>query len=203
MPEEKAARGLEPPVGGAGELRGGAWLTRANALTGLRLALAAPLAGAIVAGEATLAAALFAVAVVTDLLDGRVARRFGESSALGGILDHGADALTVVCGLAALAWQGAVPAALPPLIALAFAQYALDSRALAGRRLRASALGRANGIAYFVLLGTPLVRDALGLSFPAPALVRGLGWALVATTCVSAADRAVAWLGGRRRGEGL
>jgi len=176
------------------------WLTRANALTGLRLATALPLACAIAAGEAGLAAALFAAAVASDLLDGRVARRFGESSALGGLLDHGADATTVICRLAALAWQGAVPAALPPLIALAFAQYALDSRALAGRRLRASALGRANGIAYFALLGTPLVRDALGLAFPGPALVRGVGWVLVATTLLSAADRAAAFLRTRRVG---
>jgi phosphatidylglycerophosphate synthase len=175
----------------------GPWLTRANALTGLRLAAALPLACAIAAG---LAAALFAAAVATDLLDGRVARRFGETSALGGFLDHGADAATVVCGLAALAWQGAVPAALPPMIALAFAQYALDSRALVGQRLRASALGRANGIAYFALLGTPLVRDALGLASPGPALVRGLGWALLATTLLSAADRAAASLRARRLG---
>ena len=169
----------------------GPWLTRANALTGLRLAGAVPLAFAIAAGEAALAAALFGAAVATDLLDGRVARRFGEASPLGGLLDHAADAFTVVCGLGALAWRGAVPEPLPALVALAFAQYALDSRALAGRRLRASALGRANGIAYFALLGTPLVRDALGLAAPGPALVRDFGWALVATTLLSAADRAL------------
>jgi phosphatidylglycerophosphate synthase len=179
------------PGGGPARPGDSAWLTRANALTLLRLAAALPLACAIVAGEARLAAALFAAAVATDILDGRVARRFGESSALGGLLDHAADATTVVCGLGALAWRGAVPEPLPALVALAFAQYALDSRALAGQRLRASALGRANGIAYFVLLGAPLARDALGLSAPGPALVRGLGWALVATTLLSAADRAL------------
>lgn len=66
----------------------------------------------------------------------------------------------------------------------------LDSRALAGRRLRASGLGRANGIAYFVLLGIPLLRDALGLAAPGDAVVRGLGWVLVATTLLSMAERA-------------
>jgi cardiolipin synthase len=177
-------RGAVPLAGGP------SWRTRANALSAARLAAAGPLACAVAAGQARLALALFAAAVVTDLLDGRVARRFGESSAVGGLLDHGADAATVACGLAALAWRGVVPAPLPPLIVLAFAQYALDSRALAGHRLRASALGRANGIAYFVLLGTPLVRDALGLAAPGPVLVRGLGWLLVATTLLSAADRA-------------
>ena len=74
----------------------------------------------------------------------------------------------------------------------AFAQYALDSRALAGRPLRASALGRWNGIAYFVLLGIPVVRDGLAIGWPPDALVRVLGWALVATTCASILDRLVA-----------
>ena len=46
------------------------------------------------------------------------------------------------------------PLVLPGLVAAAFVQYTLDSRALAGQRLRASALGRWNGIAYFVLLAT-------------------------------------------------
>jgi phosphatidylglycerophosphate synthase len=168
------------------------WATRANALTGLRLAVAPALAAAIVCGAAGTALLLFALAVATDLLDGRVARRFGEASPLGGLLDHASDAALVTAGLAALAWRGALPGLLPPLVAAAFFQYMLDSRALAGRRLRASALGRANGIAYFVLLGIPVVRDGLGLGWPGPPAVLILGWALVATTLVSMADRAVA-----------
>jgi cardiolipin synthase len=169
---------------------GRSWRTRANALSAARLAAAGPLAWAIAGGEARLALVLFAAAVASDLLDGRVARRFGEASVLGGLLDHGADAATVVCGLGALAWRGVVPPLLPALVALAFAQYAIDSRAFAGQRLRASTLGRANGIAYFALLGTPLVRDALGLPVPGPTLVRAFAWTLVATTLLSSAARA-------------
>jgi phosphatidylglycerophosphate synthase len=168
------------------------WATRANALTALRLAAAPALAAAIACGAAGAALLLFALAVATDLLDGRVARRFGEASPLGGLLDHASDAALVTAGLAALAWRGALSGLLPPLVAAAFFQYMLDSRALAGRRLRASALGRANGIAYFVLLGIPVVRDGLGLGWPGPPSVRILGWALVATTLVSMADRAIA-----------
>ena len=149
-----------------------------------------PLVVAILAGSAAGACALFALAVATDLLDGRVARRFGEATPLGGLLDHCADATFVAAGLGALACRGDVPAPLPLLVAAAFLQYVLDSRALAGRRLRASGLGRVNGIAYFVLLGTPLVRDVLGLAAPGHAAVRGLGWLLVATTVASMAERA-------------
>jgi phosphatidylglycerophosphate synthase len=165
------------------------WTTRANALTALRLAAAPLLALCVVGGQPLCAALLFALAVATDLLDGRIARRFGEVSPLGGLLDHATDAAFVSIGLGALAWVGAVPALLPFLVAAAFAQYVFDSRALAGRRLRPNRLGRTNGIAYFALLGTPLVRDALALSWPASALVYALGWALVATTLLSMAAR--------------
>ena len=135
----------------------------------MRLLAAPLLAAAILQQEFVLASSLLALAVVTDLLDGRVARRYGEVSPLGGLLDHATDATFVSIGLAALAWQGVVPGPLPVLVAAAFIQYTLDSRALQGSALRASALGRANGIAYFVILGTPLVRETLGLGFPTTA----------------------------------
>jgi len=174
------------------------WLTRANLLTAVRLALAPVLACAVLAPAPGLAALVFAVAVCTDLLDGPVARRFGESSPLGGFLDHATDATFVALGLAACAWTGEIPFLLPGLVVLAFVQYTLDSRVLAGETLRASALGRYNGIAYFVALGVPVVRDALALAGPSRVWVRGLGWLLVATTLVSMLDRAWA-LWGRSR----
>jgi phosphatidylglycerophosphate synthase len=176
------------------------WLTWANAITALRLGFAPLLACAVTAhgrGAPQLAGLLFWAAVASDFADGRVARRRGEASSLGGLLDHATDAAFASVGLAALAARGVVPAPLPALVVLAFAQYALDSRALAGRPLRASQLGRWNGIAYFVLLGTPLTRDVIGLAWPADGLVHGLGWALVAATLISMADRARALLRAR------
>ena len=126
-----------------------------------------------------IACALYALAVATDFFDGRVARMRGEASPIGGLLDHASDALFVTAGLGALALQGAVPAPLPFLVAAAFLQYVVDSRAHAGRRLRASRLGRYNGIAYFALVAAPLARDLCGLAWPSPDVVRALGWALV------------------------
>ncbi len=161
----------------------------ANALTGLRLAAAPGIAFAVHEGASLLALAIFVLAVVTDLLDGRLARRSGGGSRLGGFLDHATDATFVSLGLLAYAAAGSVPLLLPPLIAAAFAQYALDSRALQGSALRASALGRWNGIAYFALLGVPVVRDGAGIGWPPDGLVRGLGWARVATTLLSMALR--------------
>ncbi len=172
--------------------------TRANALTALRIVCGPLLVLALLEHAAWPAFALFWLAVATDALDGRVARRFGESSALGGFLDHLTDAAFVSLGLAALALRGEAPALLPALVALAFLQYTLDSRVIQGNGLVASALGRWNGIAYFVPIGTVVVRDALGLGWPAAPLVLGLGWLLVASTLLSMADRARALRRARR-----
>jgi len=171
---------------------GGGWRTRANALTALRLAIAPALAAAIATGRAPLATALFFAAVATDLADGPVARRYGESTPLGGLLDHSVDATLCALGLAAHALHGVVPWALPPLVLAAFGQYVLDSKTLAGRPLRASALGRWNGIAYFVAVAVPIVRDTLGWSWPGAGLVWWLAAGLVATTLVSMGDRLLA-----------
>jgi phosphatidylglycerophosphate synthase len=175
-------------------------LTRANALTALRLVCGPLLVLALLDRAALWAAALYWLAVATDLLDGRIARRFGETSALGGFLDHVTDAAFVSLGLAALVLRGEAPALLPALVALAFVQYTLDSRVIDGGALRASALGRWNGIAYFVPIGAVVVRDALGLAWPGAGLVRALGWALVASTLLSMADRALALMRARRPG---
>lgn len=168
------------------------WRTRANALTAVRLAAAPACALAIASGAHGAAFALFWLAVATDLVDGRVARRYGEASPLGGLLDHATDATFASLGLLAVALRGEAPLALPALVAAAFVQYVVDSRATRGRALRASALGRWNGIAYFALLGVPVVRDGLGLGWPPAGLVHALGLALVATTLASMLDRALA-----------
>ena len=163
-------------------------MTLANALTLVRLALAPVLVAAVLGRAPAFGALVFALAVATDVADGRVARRRAEASALGGALDHAVDAAFVTAGAAALAAQGALPPALPVLIAAAFAQYAVDARTPDGG-LRGSALGRWNGVAYYAIVAVPLVRDALGLGWPGPRLVLALGWALVGTTLASMADR--------------
>ncbi len=163
--------------------------TRANALTLLRLLLAPVLVCSVLAGAAVVAACCVGLAVATDLADGWLARRHGEATPLGGAIDHAVDATFVTCGTGALAWGGVLPALLPALIAIAFLEYALDARWFESRGLRASSLGRWNGIAYYGIVGIPVVRDALALGWPAPGWVRGLGWLLVVATAVSILDR--------------
>lgn len=163
----------------------------AHALTSVRLLLILPFAFLIANGEphaAALAAAVLAVAIATDVLDGVIARRRGTASAAGGLFDHTTDCLFVTAGLAALAGRGTLPWLLPVLVVTAFAQYVADSYWLhRGRSLRTSRLGRWNGILYFV----PLVVDILvGLGWTGlrPVLTL-LAWALVVSTLVSMGER--------------
>lgn len=166
----------------------------ANLLTAVRLALAVPFALFIAKEDtayAPLAALAMAIAIATDLLDGRVARRRRTASAWGGTFDHTADFLFVTGGLAAGAARGVFPWILPLLVTAAFAQYVIDSYWLHRQRtLRASRLGRYNGILYFVpLCGDILVR--LGLAAVRPLLLP-IAWTLVASTLLSMADRLTA-----------
>jgi phosphatidylglycerophosphate synthase len=169
----------------------------ANALTAIRLTLALPIAAALADRELltpiTLAA-LLALALVTDYLDGPVARRTGKASAGGMLFDHTTDCLFVTAGLAGAAVDGSITPLLPVLIPLAFGQYVVDSYVwFRQKRLRASALGRWNGILYFVPI---VLLAAARLPFPAGfasllrLAARVLGYLLVASTVASVIDRA-------------
>jgi len=169
------------------------WKTLANALTGLRCLLIVPIAWLILNTHFAVAMILFGIAVATDVFDGKVARLRGETSALGGLFDHATDALFVSAGLWACASIDLVNDWLPWLVGAAFIQYMLDSKALAGKQLKMSAIGRNNGIAYYVLLGTCIGAAALGWSWLQGPVVAA-AWALVATTIVSMVDRLYALL---------
>src|SRR5262245_40209628 len=174
----------------------------ANALTTLRLILAAPFAYLMVSEGTThvmLAALTLAVGIATDLLDGHIARRRGTASPGGRAFDHAADFVFVVSGLAAGAARGAFRWILPLLVAAAFAQYVVDSYWVDRRTtLRPSRLGRYNGILYFApLAGDILVRAGLTVVRP---LVTAVVWMLVISTVVSMGER---FLGSWRRREEL
>ena len=174
--------------------------TLSNGLTGLRL-VSAPFFFCAVASELwPFAFALFWLAVTSDLLDGRLARARGETSALGGLLDHASDAIFVSFGQSALAAESRAPEFLPLLILAAFVQYVLDSKVMVGRALRASHLGRWNGILYFVAPGVVVTREVFGFALPSDGLILLFGWGLVLSTLVSMLDRLIA-LASRRRGD--
>jgi len=168
----------------------------ANALTALRLLLVIPFALSMAHGDgrsAMFALAAWVTAVITDLVDGPIARRRGSVTAWSGTFDHASDFLFVTAGLFAGALRGAFPWILPVLITAAFAQYVIDSywshrHSKRGRtKLRGSKLGRYNGILYFV----PSLVDCvirLGLHFLQP-LLTILVWLLVLSTLISMGQR--------------
>ena len=169
----------------------------ANALTAVRLALALPVAFALARPERLapgVAVILIVVAIATDFLDGAVARRQGTASASGMLFDHSTDCCFVTSGLTGAAIAGSITPILPALIPFAFGQYVVDSYVWhRQRQLRASFLGRWNGILYFVPIA---LVAASRLSFPAGfasllrLAARVLVYLLVASTLLSMLDRA-------------
>ena len=171
----------------------------AHLLTALRLALALPLAIAFARPDLLspgLVGVLLTLAIATDLFDGVVARRQGTATAGGQLFDHATDCLFVTAALTGAALSGRVPPALPVLVAAAFGQYVVDSCWLhREKRLRMSAIGRWNGIGYFVPLVILAAAPLEVIPGQAPVLTPLAGitaWVLVASTVVSMIDRATA-----------
>jgi len=163
----------------------------ANAISVTRLLLALPFTLVMFHPDprfALFAGVLFLVAILSDVIDGMIARRSGSTSALGRTLDHTADFVFVTSGLSAASLRGPIPWLLPLLITLAFLHYVVGSfRVRRQLELRMSRLGRWNGILYFVPLGGEILAR-LGLpELMAPAV--WVSWALVVTTLVSIGER--------------
>lgn len=81
-----------------------------NAICVLRIVLTVPAVLAISRGDHGTALACFAIAAVSDGLDGYLAKRNGWTSELGRFLDPLADKLLLVAVFIACAWTGLVPA---------------------------------------------------------------------------------------------
>ena len=80
-----------------------------NALTVLRILLIPPFALLLVSGRYGYALAVFAAAGLTDLLDGLAARKLGQTTDLGKVLDPLADKLLVLSTIVALTVMGRMP----------------------------------------------------------------------------------------------
>jgi cardiolipin synthase len=84
-------------------------ITLPNLLSMLRLALVPVFLVLLVRGEDAWALLVLAVASLTDCLDGYLARRFGQITRLGQLLDPAADRLYIFAALLGLAWRDLVP----------------------------------------------------------------------------------------------
>ncbi|WP_448629459.1 CDP-alcohol phosphatidyltransferase family protein [Cellulomonas soli] len=84
-------------------------LTVPNVISLVRLLLVPVFAVLIYAGRDATAVLVLAFSGATDWLDGVLARRLGQVSRLGQLLDPAADRLFILVTLVGLAWRGAVP----------------------------------------------------------------------------------------------
>ena len=73
----------------------------------------------------------------------------------------------------------------------------LDSKTLSGNPLRASYLGRYNGIAYYVFSGFPIMQTTLGITLIPFDWFIWIGWGLALSTAISMIDRLVTLLSNR------
>jgi phosphatidylglycerophosphate synthase len=168
-------------------------------VTAIRLLLVVPFAMCMARGDArsaVFALIMWTVAVITDYLDGLIARRTGITSAWVCTFDHTTDFLFVTGGLFGGVYSGAFPWLLPMLIVMAFSQYTIDSYWIhRERNLRGSKLGRYNGLAYYA---PPCMECFIrfGWHWMQP-LLSILVWALVLSTATSMTERFI--LGWRAR----
>lgn len=89
-----------------------------NAITVFRFLLVPPVVGLLLADRFAAALIVFAVAGVSDGIDGFLAKRFHWTSQLGAMLDPLADKLLLVCSFVTLGYLGAIPMWLVVLVIL-------------------------------------------------------------------------------------
>ena len=162
--------------------------TLANSLSLSRLFLAPVIAGIILSDRWLTASFFLLLAILSDLLDGPIARKKGQETSTGGLLDHSCDALLVAVLLFVLNKTHGIPLLLPILVLGSFLQYVLDSKALSGHKLRTSFLGRSNGIAYYVLASICIFFQTAGIDQLDKFFII-FAWILITSTLVSVSER--------------
>ena len=137
--------------------------------------------------NAILALAIFITAALTDLLDGYLARRWGQITTVGTLLDPIADKLLISSALVALVEIHRVPAWMVILIiGREFAVSGLRSIAAAeGYTIKASELGKTKMIAQVVAISM-IMLSLRWQSLAEPAMLAM--WAVVAFSMLSAVD---------------
>jgi CDP-diacylglycerol--glycerol-3-phosphate 3-phosphatidyltransferase len=147
----------------------------------------APWMGRLLVTRETFALLIFMAAAATDLLDGYLARRWGQITTVGTLLDPIADKLLVSAALVSLVEIHRVPAWMVILIiGREFAVSGLRSIAAAvGYTIEASELGKSKMVAQVAAIALVIA----GIRWPALNEFAMMGmWAVVLFGLVSAAD---------------
>ncbi|GAB4351640.1 MAG: CDP-alcohol phosphatidyltransferase family protein [Gammaproteobacteria bacterium] len=169
-----------------------------NILTILRILLVAPIVVLMVEERYLTAMALFAVAGISDGLDGYLAKRNGWVTRLGSFLDPLADKVLLVCSYVTLGWNGLLPWWLVALVIgrdLLILGGAAAFRILVGRfNAEPTLVSKTNTFAQIVLV-LAVVFDQL-VAWSLQHLVEPLLYVVAATTIASGVGYVWEW--GRR-----
>jgi phosphatidylglycerophosphate synthase len=146
---------------------------------------------------------LYMAIISSDILDGWLARRLGQTSPLGRTLDHACDVLFILTALGFFASRGLAPWWLPGSIAWAFGLYVVDSWWRSGRQpqciLLTSRLGHLGGILYYVIVGVITGNLCADNTLVPPTLLYSGFQALALLALLSGIERLVLLAGGLRR----
>jgi len=174
-----------------------------NIISVARIILIVPVVWMLLTGRYTSAFWLFVIAGASDGLDGFLAKRFGWSSRLGGILDALADKLLLVSAFVCLWWLGVFP------WWLVLAILARDLIIVAGATIynfrietvqpEPSLISKLNTFLQIALAATGMVQMGFG-GIP-PWLLDGLVWSVMLTVLLSGAGYVREW-GRRARSHG-
>ena len=176
-------------------------LTVPNVLSFLRIGLIPVFVALILDHDTTTAGlVLFAVVMATDWVDGYVARRTGQITDLGRVLDPVADRLAIAAGLIALVIRGAFPLWAAALILVRdVAVLCAGLALLAGRGVRIEVRWIGKIATFSLMVAVPSVAwGTLGLPLADAALV--FGWAAFTVGIVEYYIAAFVYLGDLRRG---
>ena len=162
-----------------------------NALTLARIVLVVPAGWLLWIEAIPEALVIFAIAGVSDFVDGELARRYNWRTTFGAIADPAADKLLVLVVIVVLALQGHVPVWMTVLVVgrdLVIVFGALAYRLVVGKfEAEATPLSKANtALLIFVLL--VVIIGLMGDDYPVAAMVAGpidpLGFVLVGVSSV-------------------
>lgn len=136
--------------------------------------------------------------VASDALDGWLARRLRQASALGLMLDHVCDVLFILSALVFFAMRALAPWWLPAAIAWAFALYVVHSWCLTSDQPQmtfiGSRLGRLSGILNYGAVGLVTMRLYPGAELVPLSLLHGCFTVLALLALISGAERLYALL---------
>jgi CDP-diacylglycerol--glycerol-3-phosphate 3-phosphatidyltransferase len=172
-------------------------LNPANLLTMLRIVLVPVFAGFMLYHQAAGALGVYALAALTDLADGWLARRYGWVTAMGIFIDPMADKLLQLTAVTLLAVHGYAPlwvaVALWTREVVVVSGFTVLAMLRVTQEVHSSGWGKAGTMAQMLALGVCLAAPVLG--FSAPGALAAAAFLAVATPLNFLSGLEYAWKG--------